>query len=185
MADDAARPFADALYEAASGQDQLATVNRDLHAFVTSLAESRDLARVLFNPAFPVEAKRRILAQMTAGSDALTTNFLQVLVDHGRLELLVDAQEAFADRYRREQRELAVQLTTAVPIDDTQADGLRRQLEEATGQSVTIRRTVDPSIIGGVVLRVRDLLIDASVRRRLDGLRLSLKNVKLPSGGEA
>ena len=185
MADAAARPFANALYDAAKAAGRLEAANRDLALFCTSLAESRDLARVLFNPAFPREAKGRILAKLTDGGEPLVANFLVVLLDHGRLDLLVDAQEAFTDRYGREQNELSVHLTTAVPIDDAQAEGLRTRLEAATGQTVTIRRTVDHSIIGGVVLRVRDLLVDASVRRRLDGLRLNLKNVKLPSGGEA
>ena len=185
MADAAARPYADALYIAASDAGLLAECNRDLAAFAQALAGSRDLHRALANPAFPAESKRRVLASMTAGGQPLVASFLNVLIDHGRLDLVADAQDAFAARYGREQNELSVQLTTAIPIDDAQADGLKRRLEEATGQSVSIRRSVDPSIIGGVVLRVRDLLVDASVRRRLDGLRLNLKNVKLPSGGEA
>ena len=185
MADAAALPFAEALYEAALAADRLDAVNRDLAAVRGAIDDAPDLARFLANPAFPADAKRRVLDSMTAGGDPLVANFLNVLVSHGRLELLVDAAEAFAERYRREQRELAVSLTTAVPIDDAQADSLRQKLESATGQTVTIRRTVDPSIVGGVVLRVRDLLVDASVRRRLEGLRLSLKASKLPSGGEA
>jgi F-type H+-transporting ATPase subunit delta len=185
MADAAALPFAEALYEAARAADRLDAVHRDLAAVRTAVEDAPDLERFLRNPAFPVDAKRRVLESMTAGGDELVSNFLNVLISHGRLELLVDAAEAFADRYRREQRELAVSLTTAVPIDDAQAEGLRQKLESATGQTVTIRRTVDPSIVGGVVLRVRDLLVDASVRRRLEGLRLSLKASKLPSGGEA
>ncbi len=185
MADASARPFADALYGAAEAAGRLEAVNRDLALVCGAVAENRDLARVLFNPAFAAEAKRRILQQMVADGEPLISGFLDVLVDHGRLALLADAQEAFADRYGREQRELAVVLTTAVPIDDAQAEGLRARLATATGQTVTIRRTVDESIIGGVVLRVRDLLVDASVRRRLDGLRTTLMNVKLPAGGEA
>ena len=185
MADAAARPYADALYLAAGEAGRLAAVNGDLAQFAQALAGSRDLTRALANPAFPAEAKQRVLASMTAAGDPLVAGFLRLLIDHGRLSLVADAQAAFAARYGREQRELAVQLTTAIAIDDAQADGLKRRLEDATGQSVTIRRTVDPSIIGGVVLRVRDLLVDASIRRRLDRLRLNLKNVKLPSGGEA
>ena len=184
MPDAAARPFADALYDSATEATRLDAVNRDLAELVTALAGSRDLARVLRNPAFPTDAKRRVLQQLTAGGDPLVSSFAGVLADHGRLDLLVDSQAAFAERYGREQRELAVQLTTAVAIDDAQAEGLRQRLEQATGQSVTIRRTVDESIIGGIVLRVRDLLVDASVRRRLDGLRRSLKTVKLPSQDE-
>jgi ATP synthase F1 delta subunit len=185
MADAAALPFAEALYEAALAADRLDAVHRDLAAVRSAVEESPDLARFLRNPAFPAESKRRVLESLTARGEQLVSNFLNVLLAHGRLDLLVDAAEAFADRYRREQRELAVSLTTAVPIDDAQADSLRQQLESATGQTVTIRRTVDPSIVGGVVLRVRDLLVDASVRRRLEGLRLLLKASKLPSGGEA
>ena len=185
MADAAALPFAEALYEAAVEADRLEAVHRDLAAVRSAIDDTPDLARFLRNPAFPAEAKRRVLESMTAGGEPLVANFLNVLIAHGRLELLDDAAEAFADRYRREQRELAVSLTTAVPIDDAQAESLKQTLESATGQTVTIRRTVDPSIIGGVVLRVRDLLVDASVRRRLEGLRLVLKASKLPSGGEA
>ena len=185
MADALALPFAEALYEAAKAEGRLESTNRDLAAVHQALGESPDLRRFLQNPAFPPDAKRRVLASMVSGGEELVLNFLNVLVEHGRLDLLADAAEAFADRYRREQHELAVSLTTAVPIDDEQAETLRQRLESATGQAVTIRRTVDPSILGGVVLRVRDLLVDASVRRRLDGLRLSLKTSKLPSGGEA
>jgi F-type H+-transporting ATPase subunit delta len=185
MADAAALPFAEALYEAAVAADRLEAVHRDLAAVLSAIDDTPDLARFLRNPAFPAEAKRRVLESMTAGGEPLVANFLNVLISHGRLELLDDAAEAFADRYRREQRELAVSLTTAVSIDDAQAESLKQTLESATGQTVTIRRTVDPSIIGGVVLRVRDLLVDASVRRRLEGLRLALKASKLPSGGEA
>lgn len=185
MADAAALPFAEALYEAAEQAGRLDAVNRDLAALRHALSGSPDLTRFLAHPAFPAEAKQRVLHNITAGGDELVAGFLDVLVRHGRLDLFDDAAEAFAERYRREQHELAVSLTTAVAIDDEQAEGLRRSLESATGQSVTIRRTVDPSIIGGVVLRVRDLLVDASVRRRLDGLRLALKTSKLPSGGEA
>jgi F-type H+-transporting ATPase subunit delta len=185
MADASALPYADALFEAAERAGSLPATYRDLSGVVRSVAENRDLARVLFNPAFPADAKRRVLAQMAAGGDPLVANFLGVLIDHGRLELLADVFDAFADQFRRRQRELAVHLVTAIPIDDAVADGLRAQLERATGQSVEITRAVDPSILGGIVLRVRDLLVDASVRRRLDALRLSLVSTRLPSGGEA
>jgi len=185
MADAAATPYAEALYGAAHEAGRLERTHADFEAIVAALAGSRELARVLFNPAFPSEAKRRILQKLSEDAEPLVSSTLDVLVANNRIELLPDVQEAFAARYRLEQHELAVELTTAIPIDDAQADGLRQRLEQATGQSVTIRRRVDPSIIGGVVLRVRDLLVDASVRRRLDGLRLSLKNTKLRTGGQA
>jgi ATP synthase F1 delta subunit len=185
MADAAATPYAEALYEAARDAGRLEGAHADFEAVVGALAGSRELGRVLFNPAFPSEAKRRILQKLAEGADPLVASTLDLLVANNRIELLPDVQEAFAERYRLDQRELAVELTTAIPIDDAQADGLRQRLEQGTGQSVTIRRRVDPAIVGGVVLRVRDLLVDASVRRRLDGLRLALKSTPLRTGGQA
>jgi F-type H+-transporting ATPase subunit delta len=185
VADAAVRPYAEALYEAADQAGSLERVHRDLGAFTEAVATSRDLSRALFNPSFPTQAKSLIIAKLTVAGEPLVGKALQVLLDHGRLGLLPDLREAFDERYRVHERSLAVRLTTAVEIDDKQAESLRTQLEKATGQSVTLERSVDVSIIGGVVLRVRDLLVDASVRRRLDALRRNLSKSKLPFGGEA
>jgi ATP synthase F1 delta subunit len=185
VADAAVRPYAEALFEAADEAGRLDGVQRDLAAVAEAVAASRDLARALVNPSFPEHAKSLIIAKLAQGGEPLVEKALQVLLRNGRLALLADLHEAFDERYRDRERSLAVRLTTAVPIDDGQAESLRKQLEQATGQSVTLQRTVDASIIGGIVLRVRDLLVDASVRRRLDALRRSLSHSRLPSGGEA
>ncbi len=180
-ADPAAIAYADALYEAAEEAGRLDAVRRDLGLFVNALAESVPLARALFNPAFPAEAKMRIVAQLTTGGDELVPKSIGVLLGNGRIELLPDMEAAFAERYEREQRELTVTLTTAIAIDDAKAEELRVRLQEATGQRITLKRVVDPAILGGVVLRMRDRLVDASVRRRLDALRRNLLTVRLPS----
>lgn len=185
MADAAVTPYAEALFEAADQANALDRVHRDLGAFTEAVATTRDLSRALFNPSFPTHAKSLIISKLAQGGEPLVEKSLQVLLRNGRLSLLPDLNEAFDERYRARERSLAVRLTTAVPIDDRQAESLRKQLEGATGQTVTLQRTVDPAILGGVVLRVRDLLVDASVRRRLDALRLNLSHLKLPSGGEA
>jgi len=185
VADAAAIPYANALFAAGEQAGRLDAVHRDLTAFCEAVVAQRDLRRALFNPAFPIGSKSVILAKTCAGGEPLVGNALQVLLQHGRLGLLADLQEAFAKRYRDHEHALAVELTTAVPIDAAQAESLRARLEQATGQTVTVSPRVDPAIIGGVVLRMRDLLVDASVRRRLDALRRSLSQSKLPSGGEA
>jgi F-type H+-transporting ATPase subunit delta len=185
VADAAVTPYANALFEAADKEGSLERVHRDLGAFTEAVATSRDLSRALFNPSFPAHAKSLIVAKLTQGGEPLVGKALQVLLKNGRLGLLPDLQEAYDERYRARERSLAVRLTTAVAIDERQAESLRKQLEKATGQSVTLQRTVDAAIIGGVVLRVRDLLVDASVRRRLDALRRTLSKSKLPFGGEA
>jgi len=180
-ADPTAQAYANALYEAAVEAGRLDVVRRDLSAFVRALAETKPLARALFNPAFPTEAKKRVVNQMAVGGDELVRNAIHVLLDNGRITLLPDLEQLFVERYEYEQRELTLTLTTAIEIDDAKAEELRGRLEQSTGQRITLKRVVDPQILGGVVLRMRDRRVDASVRRRLDALRRDLTKVRLPS----
>jgi ATP synthase F1 delta subunit len=180
-ADPAAHAYANAVYEAAVEAGRVDTVRRDLSAFVRALAETPALARALFNPAFPAEAKQRVVLQLAIGGDELVPKSILVLLENGRITLLPDVEQLFVERYEREQRELTVTLTTAIPIDDAKAEELRARLQQATGQRVSLKRVVDPAILGGLVLRMRDQLVDASVRRRLDALRRDLTRVRLPS----
>ncbi len=181
MSDPAAQVYARALFQAAQAEGRLDAVHRDLTDAVAGLVGSPELVRVLFNPAVDPQAKGRVLRRLTDQSDRLVTRSLLVLLDHGRLGLMPDLQEEFAALYDEATDRVEVQLTTAIPIEDGVADILRRQLEQATGQTVALTRVVDPEILGGVVLRVHDSLVDASVRRRLEGLRRSLKNTRLPA----
>ena len=87
---------------------------------------------------------------------------------------------------RRARRQLELELTTAVPDPDTEAEEIRTKLAEASGHEVTLERSVDSAILGGVIVRVRDRMVDLSVRGRLEALRLSLRNARLGStGGES
>jgi F-type H+-transporting ATPase subunit delta len=174
--------YGNALFEAAQAAGRLRDVQRDLAGFGRALAEQPALASVLFNPAFPERGKKTILQRLSADSDPLVRNLLMVLVDKGRLPSLPDVIGEFDDRYQRAASALEVDLTTAVEIDDEQAAALERRLSEATGRSVALARRVDPAIIGGVVLRVRDLLVDASLRGRLDTLRTTLRSARLAAG---
>jgi F-type H+-transporting ATPase subunit delta len=176
-----ATPYAAALYEAATEAKALREVDGDLATIADAIAGDRTLARALVNPAVPADAKGRILADLAKGANPLVGRFLAVVLQHRRLGALAEIQRAFADLVRLEQNELAVELTTAVPIDDKTATKVQKQLATATGLTVTMARTVDPAILGGVVLRVRDRLIDASLRRRLDLLGRSLRAARIPS----
>lgn len=176
-----AAPYAAALYEVAADAGATEVVERDLRALADAVSGDSGLAIVLGNPAIPVETKRAILREMGEGASALILRTIDVLIDHRRLELLGDVAEAFSERYRSEHNALAVQLTTAVPIDDATAERLEQQLESATGASISMDRSVDPSILGGVVLRVGDRVVDASLRRRLDLLRRELRGARIPT----
>jgi ATP synthase F1 delta subunit len=175
----AGRIYGVAMFEAAEDTGRLKAVRSDLDEIGRALTENAQLVKVLFNPAFPEPGKKVILAKLSQGADELVTNMLFVLLEHGRLNALPDVIETFDEHYGRAARQLEVELTTAIPIDDEQASGLEAKLEAATGQTVELTRRVDPAILGGIVLRVRDLLIDASVRGRLEGLRLSLRKARL------
>jgi ATP synthase F1 delta subunit len=180
------RVYGSALAEAAQVAGRLHEVARDLAAIVAAVNETRDLAGVLFNPAFPDTAKKQILAQMSEGADPLVRNTLFVLVDNGRLEALPDVVRFVHEADQRARRQLELELTTAVPIDDAEAEKIRTKLAEASRHEVTLERFVDASILGGVIVRVRDRLVDLSVRGRLEALRLSLRNARLGStGGES
>ena len=176
-----AAPYAAALYEAATEANALREVDGDLAAIADAVATDPALARALVNPAVPADAKGRVLDGLAKGANPLVGRFLAVVLEHRRLDALPEIQRAFADLVRLEQNELAVELTTAVAIDDKTADTVQKQLADATGLTVTMERTVDPAILGGVVLRVRDRLIDASLRRRLDLLGRSLRAARIPS----
>ena len=123
---------------------------------------------------------------MSAGSDELVRNALFVLVDNKRLDALADVVATGPEAAGRAGRQLELELTTAVPIPDAEAEHIRSRLAEASGHEVTLERSVDATILGGVIVRVRDRMVDLSVRGRLEALRLSLRNARLGStGGES
>ncbi len=177
----AATPYATALYTAAADAGRLNEVDGELAEIADAVRENPALARALTNRDGRGEGKSTLRAALAKGDDPLVARVLQVLLDHRRLGDLLAIQEAFADRVRLDRNELAVELTTAVAIDDATADKVQQQLASATGLTVTMDRTVDPTILGGVVLRVRDRLVDASLRRRLDLLGRDLRAARIPT----
>jgi F-type H+-transporting ATPase subunit delta len=180
------RVYGAALVEAAVAGGRLHEVARDLAAIGAAVTGSRELAGALHNPAFPDVAKKQILAALSEGADPLVRNGLFVIVDHGRLDALADVVAHVHEADQRARRQLELELTTAVPIGDDEAEQIRAKLAEASGQEVTLQRSVDAAILGGVIVRVRDRLVDLSVRGRLEALRLSLRNARLGStGGES
>jgi F-type H+-transporting ATPase subunit delta len=180
-----ARVYARALYEAAVDGGRVAEVDRDLRAFATVLAENRDLLRTLLNPQLPREAKRRVVAELMRDADQLAKNGVLVMVDNSRLNLVGDVQHAFSDLAAVEEEILDVEVTTAVPLDAAQVSDLEGRISKATGLTARMTASVDPDIIGGLVLRARGVLLDASVKRELEDLRRALLTTPLPIGSEA
>jgi F-type H+-transporting ATPase subunit delta len=183
--DPAGQVYGTALYEAAVDTGRATAVEPQLVAIRDAIVGSPGLTQLLDNPAFPARGKKDILLELATGSDPLVRNLLQVLVDNGRLTALSDVVDVFSARVRESERQLEVELTTAIPVGADEADRLRDRIAEASGKDVTLRRRVDPAVLGGIVLRIGDQLIDASVRGRLDGLRLALRKARIAPGGQA
>jgi F-type H+-transporting ATPase subunit delta len=181
----AARVYADALYHAARDAGRTHEVDRDLQALLGALADNRILLRALANPSIPREAKKRVVTRLLGESEQLLQNAAMVLTDRGRVGLIADTALAYAELVAAEDRILTVEVTTAVALDDSQVDALRERVSIAVGHEARIVASVDPEIIGGIVLKARGVLLDASIRRRLEDIRRALIRTPLPVGSEA
>jgi F-type H+-transporting ATPase subunit delta len=183
--DPAARVYAEAVYEAAREAERTREVDRDFRTLLTELGENRLLLHSLANPAIPREAKKRVLARLLDGAEPLLRNAALVLTDRGRVTLIADTAVAYAELVAAEDRILTVEVTTAVALEDAQVDALRERVSAAVGHQAKVVATVDPEIIGGLVLKARGVLLDASIRRRLEDIRQALIRTPLPVGSEA
>jgi F-type H+-transporting ATPase subunit delta len=183
--DPAAHVYASALYQAARDAGRVREVDRDLDDLISTLGEQPVVLRALVNPGLPREGKHRILARLLEQADPLARNAVLVLSEHGRLSLLVDLQRAYAELAADDDQILPVSVTTAIELTKAQLDALAKRISDAVGRKAEITATVDPDLIGGLVLRARDVLVDASVKRRLQELRRALIRTPLPVGSEA
>jgi len=128
----------------------------------------------LVAPGVPNAARKGTLDRLLTDGHALTRNVLKVLVDHGRLAETPAVAEAFRDLVRERENQLDVHVTTAIDLDGDLKTKLEERLSKSTGKSVRLHTSVDPNIIGGLVIQHGDTLVDTSLRGRLDSLRLSL-----------
>ena len=168
------RIYADALFGAAKDAGRLAQVHEALGDFATAVAESPELRAVLRNPELEPSAKAAILADLAGDEEPLFTHFLQVVAEKGRAGELDDIAQEFERLMAREERRLTVELTTARELSDDEASAIVAQIEQAAGRKVEATRSVDPDLVGGIVLQAGSYRVDASVRGRLERLRQTL-----------
>jgi F-type H+-transporting ATPase subunit delta len=169
------RTYARALLEAAKERGRVGAVREELADFAAAARDVPELGALLTNPELDRPLKRAALTELLGDADELVRNFLLLLVDKGRIGELDEVAREFERLVAAEERRLDVELTTAVELSDDEARELVGQIERAAGQKVEARRRVDPSLIGGVVLRVGTLRVDASVRGHLEKLRRELR----------
>jgi F-type H+-transporting ATPase subunit delta len=170
----AERRYARALFEAAQERDRLDEVQRDMADFVQAVRDVPELRALLRDPVLDRRAKIAALSDILAGSDELVRNFVLVLTEQGRAAELEETEREFERLVADETGRLSLELATAVELSDDEAGEIVGQIERASGRDVDATRRVDPDLLGGVVLQVGSLRLDASLRGRLERLRREL-----------
>ena len=168
------RMYARALYGAAQEQGRVDVVRDQLDELASALEATPELEAFLVNPQLDPAAKASVLDEVATGADPIVANFLRVVASKGRAGQLRAIAEEFEEIVDREQGRLKVELTTAYELDEGEAQAIVRRIEQSSGQSVEASRSVDPDLIGGMILQAGSLRVDASVRGRLARLRREL-----------
>jgi F-type H+-transporting ATPase subunit delta len=166
-----ARVWARALFEVAKEHDLLDQVREDLGAFVDALNESRDLMVFFFSPYFSTQEKKDGLKRAVSGAEPVFMNFLEALIERHRMPALFRIKARYEILWEDERDLLPVEVTSAVELDKSTISSIGDRIGEQTKRTVELSSKVDPDILGGIVLRVGNVILDASIRNRLEQLR--------------
>lgn len=176
-ATDAGQRYAQSLFELTIEGGQLTKVESDLKALKAMYADSADLRRLIASPAFSAQDKAKGLAAVAAkaGFQPLTRKFLGLVATNGRAGDLMGAITAFAEMSAKHRGVVTAEVTSATDLTAAQLKGVQVALAQALGKTPELSTRVDPSILGGVKVRVGSRLFDASLRSKLDSLKFALK----------
>jgi F-type H+-transporting ATPase subunit delta len=164
--------YAGALFEAARERSELEDVLSDLGEFVSALHKSEELRLFFYGGQVPERQKRRAIDGLTEGMKTSTTNFLKVLVDNGREEIVEEVLGRYEQLVKEHLGRIEVGVTTAVELSQEQLDRLKERLKGTLeGKEVVLETNVDPELIGGAVFRFGGRMMDGSIRGRLESLR--------------
>ena len=167
--------YARAMLEVARGEGPLADIEDDLFRFARVFESSDELRSALTDPHVPVERRLAVVDDLTEGKAlAASTALLELVVAAGRAGELPLIVERFVELAVAERQREVAEVRSVIPLDDEQQRRLAAALSRASGKDVEVKVIVDPSVLGGVVARVGDLVIDGSVRHRLDQLKEQL-----------
>ena len=166
-----AQVYARSLFEVASEQDKLDTVKEQLGQFADALHENRQLAVFFFSPYFSTEEKKNGLSAAVSGADPAFHNFLEALIERHRMPAIFRIRSEFESLWQNERRLLPVRVTSAIELDRSLVESLGARIGSEVDREVEISSEVDPKILGGVVLRVGNVILDASIKNRLEQLR--------------
>ena len=163
--------YARSLFEAAADADQLDVVREQLGEFADALDGERQLQVFFFSPYFSTQEKKDGLHRAVKGAEPILDNFLELLVENHRMPAVFRIRRGYDRLWESHNRLLPVEVTSAVELDEQTVRGIGGRIAEQTGRKVELSATVEPDILGGIVVRVGNQVLDASIRNRLDSLR--------------
>jgi F-type H+-transporting ATPase subunit delta len=166
-----AQVYSHALFEVALENDVTDDVREQLGQFADELDENRDLQVFLFSPYFSSQEKKDGIRKIVDGADERFLNFLELLAERHRMPAIFRIRRAYDALWREENKLLPVTVTSAVELDEGLVEGLGKRIEEQTGKKVELTSKVDSDVLGGLVLQVGNMVLDASIRNRLEQLR--------------
>jgi F-type H+-transporting ATPase subunit delta len=169
--DELAEVYARSLFEVALEQGKLDELLEQLGLFADALDQNRELAVFFFSPYFSTKEKQDGLERLLDGADETFLNFLKLLIENHRMPVIFRTRQQFERMWERENELLPVDITSAIELDQETTENLGRTIGERAGRKVRLAAHVDPDILGGIVLRVGNSILDASIRNRLEQLR--------------
>ena len=171
--------YATALFELARDERSVDAVKADLDKFEAMLAESDDLKRLVRSPVFSADVQSKALAAVLDQADisGISANFLKVLTANRRLFAVADVIRAFRALVAKFRGEATADVTVAEPLSDKNLDALKSALKTISGKDVTLNVKVDPSIIGGLIVKLGSRMVDSSLRTKLHALKHAMKEV--------
>jgi F-type H+-transporting ATPase subunit delta len=169
-----AQVYARSLFEVAKEQDKLDVVREQLGQFADALDGSPDMSTFFFAPYFSTAEKEEGLGKLLDGVDPVVENFLKLMIENHRVPAVFRVRREFEALYDEENKLLPVTITSAVELDEATVKSIGDAIGQQTGQQIQLTSTVDPDVLGGLIVRVGNSILDASIRNRLENLRRSV-----------
>jgi F-type H+-transporting ATPase subunit delta len=166
-----AQVYARSLFEVAEESDKLEDLHDQLGEFADELSENQEMQIFFFSPYFSSKEKQEGISKVVEDADEHFVRFLELLAERHRMPVVFRIRREFDRLWAEKQQLLPVTITSAVELDESTAKDIGRKIEEQTGQKVELTTNVDPDVLGGLVMQVGNMVLDASVRARLERLR--------------
>jgi ATP synthase F1 delta subunit len=171
---DVARVYAEALFEAGKDKENLDALQSQLGQFTDAVSQNRELQVFLFSPYLSSAEKKDGLRRAISGAEPELVNFLELLIEKTRMPEIFRIRRQFDELWKEENKLIDVTVVSAVELDPDVVSKIGTEVERQTGERVELSSRVDESVLGGIVLQVGNMVVDASIRNRLEKLKKSV-----------